>query len=447
MWEDFVKYNSIRTNFLKTFVKMNLEAGDNLLPLFLQEYEETNSIFQSWLYILGLVPSKNQDNKQENKQVDNKILERLVDYKDKWWNDSQILKYLKELFPEMLKSNYDIRNLEKDVPNFSPLAIEEFYLITKGKYYLGYDLDEDLSKMIDYVKDQNLVETYLYQIMDYFKFRYDHFDLSLLCEYNAFPFGIHETRRLHYKQTGKLEFDYPREMYKYDVKELISKYLDESVNIVGTRLINIRGTNGSGKTTMVNNIYLDSVEKGKAEEKTVMLTDNKGKEHKRYYDLLIDKKLILLGGYNSPYGTKGTDRVGDVSEIINGILYLISNYPGWTIIVESATVSTSFWSYAILYAILQSKGVTINIIHLWMRDWNFIVNNIKNRTKRKEGAKEPDYQGAIDKREILFKNHFRFSSILGRNSMLIMYPDCSTKDTMHLNLNEILINNTRRGIL
>jgi hypothetical protein len=82
-----------------------------------------------------------------------------------------------------------------------------------------------------------------------------------------------------------------------------------------------------------------------------------------------------------------------------------------------------------------------------MKDWDFIVNNIKNRTKRKEGAKEPDYKGAIDKREILYKNHFRFSSIIGKRNMMVMYPDTSSKDKMHIDLDEIIRRNTLRGLL
>ena len=442
MWEDFVKYNSIRTNFLKTFVEYVKKAGDHLLPLFLQKYEESNNILESWIYC-----REESSISQNFKSISNKNFERLTDYKSNWWTDRTVIKQLSELFPDMIRSGYDIHNLERDVPNFSSLSIEEFYLITKGKYYLGYDLDEDLSKIISYTKDQSLIEKHLSSILEYFKFRYDNFDLSLLCEYNAFPFGIHETRRLQYKQTGKLEFDYPRELYKYDVKSLVSKYLDPIVSTSGTRLINIRGTNGSGKTTMINNIYLDSINKGKAEEITLVLTDKSNKPHNRYCDVLSDKKLLLLGGYNSPYGTKGADRLGDVHEIIQGILYLISNYPGWTIIVESATVSTSFWSYAILFDILKKKGVEIYIVNLWMTDWNFIVNNIKNRTEREEGSREPDYQGAIDKREILYKNHFRFASILGKDSMMVMYPDTVGKAELHFTLDKVLRDNTSRGLL
>ena len=443
MWEDFVKYNSIRTNFLKTFkAKLEIEVGEHLLPLFLQKYEESNSVFEAWLCALGYL-----DVIDRKTEVSKKTINKFSDYIENWWNDPSILKYLRSLFPEMMDSSYDIKRLETDVPKFSPLSIEEFYFITKGKYYLGYDLDEDLIKMKFYLKNQDLIETYMSEIMEYFLFRYDNFGVNVLCEYNAFPFGIHETRRLYYKKTKQIEFDYPREMYKYNIKELMRKYLDESINIKGTRIINIRGTNGSGKTTMVNSIYLDSLSKGQTEERTVMLTDKKLKAHKRYYDLLLDKKIILLGGYNSPYGTKGTDRVGDVHEIVQGILYLISNYPGWTIIIESATVSTSFWAYAILFSLLQTKGVEINIVHLWMTNWDFIVNNIKNRTKRKEGAKTPDYQGAIDKREILYKNHFRFSSILGKDSMMVMYPDMIGKDEMHIELNDVITNYTGRSLL
>ncbi len=314
----------------------------------------------------------------------------------------------------------------------NPLSAREFYFIERGKYYLGYDLDEDLKGVIPYLKDQELFEKYNEELKAYFKFRYDTYDLSLLGEFTAVPFNIHETRLLQYKKTKKLEFDYPKEIFKYPVKEWFnSMYIDH--DHTGTKLINIRGTNGSGKSTMVNGLYLSSENK---ETVAMKLSNRRGQEHDRFFDVLYDKHIILLGGYKSDYGTKGVDRMDDVTEIIQGIMYVINHYPGWTIIMESATVSTSFWSYGILFTLLQSKGVDVKVVHLLMKDWNFCVNNVRNRTKRKEGAKEPVWSEIIEKRFIFYKNHFRFSCLLGKS--YIAYPDQYSLEDKHILMEEIL---------
>jgi hypothetical protein len=434
MWNDFINYNLKRTNLLKDFTKFYFQAGDPLLPYFLSKWEKCKCILESVLYVKQLYYSGLEG---VNISVSEDTLAIYKDYKYNWWEDKDILKCLRELFPDMFRANYEVRNLERDIPNFSPLSILEFWKITKAKYYLGADLDEDLKGMIPYVKDQNLIEKYMEDIQMYFKFRYDHYDLNLLCEYCSIPFGFHESRAYVYKKTGILDFEYPREYYKYNVKSIVDKYLTKE-NRYGTRVINIRGTNGSGKTTMVNQIYEDSASKGFAKECAFELVDGKGKSHTRYYDVLEDKRMILLGGYNSPFGTKGTDRIGDASEIMHGILYLVSNYPGWTIIMESATVSTSFWGYALLFLMLKQRGVDILIVSLLMKNWDFPVNNVRNRTVRKEGAKEPNYKEIVDKREILYKNHFRFSSLLGRDSCAIMYPDTVAREQMSSELYRII---------
>lgn len=451
-WNDFVKYNLIRTNFLNKFVSKKFKAEDNLsplflnmylLPLFLNMYQKSGSIFQAWI-----------DTKEYNlnahgysvEPIKPEIVYQVNDYIDNWWYKKDILKMLEELFPEMIASGYDVKNLEKDVPNFSPLSIEEFYKITKGEWYVGCDLDLDLEHMIPYVKENELVYKYIKEISDYFKFRYDNYDLRVLCEYCSVSFGYHNSRAERYRKTGELEFDFPREVYKYDINAMIEEYL-KIEDLSETRLINIRGTNGSGKSTMVNSIYLDSIEGGFAESLTMSVVDRRGENRVRAYDVLKDKKIILLGGYNTPRNSKGADRLGDLTEICIMIIKAVSMYPGWTIIVESAPMSTSFWGYAILFGILQKKGLDVHIIHLFMYDWEFAINNVKARLERKEGQKEPQYQGILNKRFTLFRNHFRFASILGSDSMHVMFPDTLEKDKMWLDIDRVMREDTGRGIL
>ena len=391
--EDLKKYNSLRTNLLYDFTHsplFNLKAEE--IPVFLFRWEQTHCVFESYLF------TKNNNLNARAIGVSKDVINL--------YNNTLEVKGTEPW------SSYCLEGI-------NPLSAREFYFIEKGKYYLGYDLDEDLIGVMPYLKDQELFEKYNEELKLYFKFRYETYNLSLLGEYTAVPFGIHETRLLQYKKTGKLEFDYPKEIFKYPVNEWFKQmYIDHSHKEAGTRLINIRGTNGSGKSTMVNSLYLSSEHK---ETKEMVLSNRRGQSHPRFFDVLYDRHIILLGGYKSDYGTKGVDRMDDVTEIVQGIMYVINHYPGWTIVMESATVSTSFWSYAILFDLLKSKGVDIVIVHLLMKDWNFVINNVRNRTKRKEGAKEPKWDEIVDKRFIFYKNHFRFNSLLGK--CFIEYPD------------------------
>ena len=394
--EDLKQYNCLRTNILYDFThsplfKMKAEE----LSFFLAHWEQSHCVFTSYLKRKekpeNLIISKETQSYCENIS--------LVVGNEKWLDGKSIMYY----------SDMGI-NL---------LSVREFYFIERGKYYLGYDLDEDLIGVIPYLKEQELFEKYNEELKLYFKFRYETYDLSLLGEFTAVPFNVHETRLLQYKKTGKLTFNYPKEIFKYPVNEWFKQmYVNNNHKESSTKLINIRGTNGSGKSTMVNSLYLSSTNK---ETKEVILSNRRGQSHPRFFDVLYDRHIILLGGYNSEYGTKGVDRMDDVTEIIQGIIYVINNYPGWTIIMESATVSTSFWSYAILFDLLQKQGVEVVVVHLLMKDWDFVVNNVRNRTKRKEGAKEPKWEEIKDKRFIFYKNHFRFNNILGKS--FIEYPD------------------------
>lgn len=410
--EDLKKYNSLRTNILHDFTHsplFKMEAEE--IYLFLLHWQQTHCVFTSYL----------------NRKTNPEYLNDFMDAKD------FILKDTWDLYNDTISEvSSNAKWYEYCLEGINPLSAREFYFIEKGKYYLGYDLDEDLKGLIPYLKDQELFEKYNEELKAYFKFRFETYDLSLLGEYTAVPFNIHETRLYQYKKTGKLEFDYPKEIYKYPVKEWFDDMYFEQPH-TGTKLINIRGTNGSGKSTMVNGLYLSSENK---ETVAIKLHNRRGQEHDRFFDVLHDKHIVLLGGYKSDYGTKGVDRMDDVTEIIQGIMYVINHYPGWTIIMESATVSTSFWSYALLFDLLQRKGINVVIVHLLMKDWNFVVNNVRNRTKRKEGAKEPKWDEIIDKKYIFYKNHFRFNCLLGKS--YIAYPDQYSLEDKHILMEEIL---------
>lgn len=414
------KYNSLRTNILYDFIHSPLfEMTSEEISFFLLHWQQTHCVFTSYLNR----KTKPFDNGSESMDPNNLILEETRAYSEnrlltnlsgneKWLEGKSYMYYVDE--------------------GLNLLSVREFYYIEKGKYYLGYDLDEDLIGVMPYLKDQELFEKYNEELKAYFKFRYDTYNLSLLGEYYAVPFGIHETKLLQYKKTGKLEFEYPREVFKYPVKEWFDEMFIDHFH-KDTKIINIRGTNGSGKTTMVNGLYLSSNDK---ETVAIKLTNRKGQSHDRFFDVLNDRHVILLGGYKSNYGTKGVDRMDDVTEIIQGLMYVVNHYPGWTIIMESATVSTSFWSYATLFSLLKKAGVEIIVVHLLMHDWEFVVNNVRNRTSRKEGAKEPKWDEIKDKRFIFYKNHFRFTSILGKS--FIVYPDDYTRDTMNKLMEKIL---------
>ena len=422
-FEDFKKYNTLRTNLLYDYTHSKEFLNKHLdITKFLSAWETSKSILTASIIEGSGTVSENTWNRYNN-TIPN-------------WKTNSVLKRLfNSMFPGVEYETLDIV-----INRFSPLSIEEFNLISKGKYYLGQDLDEDLGGMSEYVKEDSLYNKYTAELEDYFKFRYDNYNLSLLVEFCSIPFGVHEKRAIQYKKTGVLEFDYPREYYRYPIKDWVTECYKEQKH-EGTRIINVRGTNGSGKSTMVNQFYVGSKDK---ETIKYSVSDKDGKIHDRYYDILKDYRVVLLGGYNTPYGTKGCDRLNDVYEICHSILKVVNEYPGWTIIMESATVSTSFWSYCMLFLMLQNKGVEINIVHLLMNNWEFCANNVKNRTVRKEGQKEPDYQEIKDKKYQLYKNHLRFKCILGKDYLL--YVDEIPLEQKASALNSLIINNGGRAI-
>ena len=120
------------------------------------------------------------------------------------------------------------------------------------------------------------------------------------------------------------------------------------------KLVNIRGTNGSGKTTIPRMLISRS--------KRVKLVDVPFEGTNAVLTVLEDLKWVLVGKYSNRNG--GLDTIKSTSAIKNTVRVAVNDYPGYNIIMEGILCSTVVSTYVELFQELQSDDLEVVILGL-----------------------------------------------------------------------------------
>ena len=258
-----------------------------------------------------------------------------------------------------------------------------FYSLMKGETYFYEFADLHLKDLKDFIK-QNYSECLSQEAMKWFKGvflrRYNTIPRKCLQEYE----GKNRSRDT-VKKEGKFISD--KEIY-YLYKLIDDLYTqfeyDKIDTLMGTKILNIRGTNGSGKTTMTKNLIkkFNEVEESIWDEFTTEEITTYHKVYTRKAQIWQKQKVLVMGIYNEKQ-TGGVDNYDTPWQIMYGLLYFCKKYQGYTIILEGVRVSTNYVYWYKMFDILRSKGILVKIVGLLPSDINWAVNNVKERRKDK----------------------------------------------------------------
>ena len=258
-----------------------------------------------------------------------------------------------------------------------------FYSLMKGESYWYEFADLHLKDLKDFVKKYYkdcLVKEALQWFRDIFKKRYEIIPIECLQEYNGKNRG-RETLKKEGKFISDKEIYY---LYKL-IDDLYKQFDYDNVDtLMGTKILNIRGTNGSGKTTMVKNLIkkFNEVEESIWDEFTTEEITTYHKVYTRKAQIWQKQKILVMGIYNDKQ-TGGVDNYDTPWQIMYGLFYFCKKYQGYTIILEGIRVSTNYVYWYKMFDILRSKGVIVKIVGLLPSDLEWAVNNVKERRKDK----------------------------------------------------------------
>lgn len=258
-----------------------------------------------------------------------------------------------------------------------------FYSLIKGETYWFEFADLQLKDIKDMIK-ANYVDCLNANAMKWiskaFTSRCYNTPLECLQEYS----GKNRSRET-IKKEGK--FISSKEIYYLNplIDNLYNELgYDKIDTLMGTKIINIRGTNGSGKTTITKNLIkkFNEVEESVWDEFTTEEITTYHKVYTRKAQIWHKQKILVMGIYNDKQ-TGGVDNYDTPWQIMYGLLYFCKKYQGYTIIFEGIRVSTNYVYWYKMFSILRDKGVIIKIIGLLPKDLEWAVNNVKERRKDK----------------------------------------------------------------
>lgn len=209
-----------------------------------------------------------------------------------------------------------------------------FRNLFKSSRYAGYHHDRELEQLIDY---QQVFPQYQKDWEQVFNIREKLFDVRFLGEHNDWT-GVRKGRKKMFIEQG-----------------LTGAETIKSAEKTQSRIVNIRGTNGAGKSTpliLLRDLDPDmfEVKKPVNGKNTVIAT------------VYPTYKIVALGKYSNKCG--GVDSLKDGATVRKSLKYVLKTYPEYTVIFEGIVVSTIFRTYADLFTELEEKrGLKTKILY------------------------------------------------------------------------------------
>ena len=260
-----------------------------------------------------------------------------------------------------------------------------FYLIVKSESYLFEFADLAFTDIKNFIKEnykEVLTKEGFKGLSTLFRVRKEVLPIEFLQEYSGKNRG---------RETLKKEDRFIKEKDIYYLNPLIDDLWKthgydnlEFGSLVGTRVINIRGTNGSGKTTMVKRLIaeLNKKEQSVWDEFRTMEITTYHKEYTRKIEVWHKQKFIVMGIYNEKQ-TGGVDNYDTPWQVMYALFLFCKKYKGYTILFEGVRISTDYKYWHKVFSMLTSVGVKVDIVGLIPSDVNWAVNNVIERRKNK----------------------------------------------------------------
>lgn len=157
------------------------------------------------------------------------------------------------------------------------------------------------------------------------------------------------------------------------------------------KIINIRGSNGSGKTHLMKSIIALS------NDKYLLMRDGKP-----YATILNDLQYCIVGYYHPDKGMGGADGIHTMVELLSIIDELVEHYPGWYVAVEGMMISTTTTTYKHMLELAKSHGIIPFVVVL-----KSSVEGCLKRLEQRRGSPLEHTELVAQKCELVLKHQYQ----------------------------------------
>lgn len=160
-----------------------------------------------------------------------------------------------------------------------------------------------------------------------------------------------------------------------------------------TMVVNVRGSNGAGKTTIAKQLLALSNDKYYALHPET---------RKPYATILYDLQWVLVGVYDEDKGMGGCDGLKTMAEVKSILLELIETYPGYWVFIEGLIISTTTTIYNYLLELEKSHDIVPKVVIL-----RASLEGCLKRLEKRRGTPLENTNGVADKCELVLRHQYK----------------------------------------
>lgn len=161
---------------------------------------------------------------------------------------------------------------------------------------------------------------------------------------------------------------------------------------MGSVVVQIKGSNGSGKTTIMKQLIALS------QDKFHVLDERQ----KPYATILYDLQWAIIGTYPETSAMGGLDNIHTVQRSKDILLELLEAYPGYWIAMEGVIASTTMTLYYYLKELQKSHGIDPAIVVLQSS-----VAGCLKRIEQRRGSPLPNTTGVAQKCALVMRHQYQ----------------------------------------
>lgn len=160
-----------------------------------------------------------------------------------------------------------------------------------------------------------------------------------------------------------------------------------------TMVVNLRGANGSGKTTIAKQLLALSNDKYYA-----LHPDTR----KPYATILYDIQWVLLGVYDEDKGMGGCDGIRTMKEVHDILYEMVDTYSGYYILLEGMLISTTMTVYNYMLELEKSHNIVPMVVVL-----KSSVEGCLKRLEHRRGSPLERTDLVAEKCELVLKHQYK----------------------------------------
>jgi len=197
-------------------------------------------------------------------------------------------------------------------------------------------------------------------------------------------------------------------------------------------LVNIRGTNGAGKST----IPMSMIQNDPEMRVEALGTNKKGGPGAPYITVFPQYRWVALGSYHAKTGGLDTYKTNAMTKM--ALDYAIDKYPEYDVLMEGIIASTIKSTYAIWFQEIEKEHPEIQVIVL-----SFVppLEVCLARVQQRNGGK-PVREDQIASKWRAVKRNVRYFKQCGLTSLRVNNANCP-KDKMLVNFVRLIYKNRR----